>query len=458
MTDAEAIVARVRATIAERALLRGGERVVLAVSGGPDSMTLLHAMLSLAGELDLTLHVAHVDHRLREDSDKDAALVEHEAASAGLPFHLHVADPSPERGVSPEDRARRIRLGFLSEVAREVGASRIATGHTRDDQAETVLMRLVQGTGRRGLGGMTPRRWYTIRPLIDLRRSETEGFCRTRGLQVAMDPTNLDRRIVRNQIRWGALPMLRDTLNAQIVDALARLADVAREEDAYLDAQAAAGIRADPRDEETHLDIEALRGLPRALQRRALRLATWTHNGATFAFEHTDRLLAFALQANPSAVLDLPEGIRARVEYGSLVLGPRTVEAPPAAVELIVPGETALAGWDMRVQAWVTNEPVTTWPDGKGMCVVDADRIERPLQVRAPADGDRFTPLGVAGTKKLGDLFTDARIPRARRPLVPILTDASDSIVWVIGHRIDARAAVSDSTTRFLWMSTEGAP
>lgn len=437
-------------------MLKGGEHVLLAVSGGPDSLTLLNVFARLAPERRLSLHVAHFDHRLRDGSDDDAAFVKRQAARLGIPVTIGVADETaPIRGMSPEEAARSRRLRFLAGVAAEIGAARVATGHTLDDQAETVLMRLLTGAGRRGLSGIPPVRWWYIRPLIDVRRSEVEAFCRALRLRPRIDPTNDDPAFLRNLIRHQTLPALGGTLDARLPEALARMADVLRDEDYLLDRTAAERAAVHRTDDGSAIGIDLLRELPAALQRRAIRLLARTE-GDGIDFAATEAVRRLALSGTTGKSLDLPGDLRARVEYGVLVLGPApSPEVPATSVELDVPGETDLLRWSLRARAWITARRPNAWPDGRGMCVLDADRVPFPLRVRRWRAGDRFRPLGMSRQKKVGDFFTDARVPRGARARVPLVVDAEDRIVWVVGHRIDDRAKVTDATARALWLAIQ---
>lgn len=449
-------LARVRRTVDDRELLKGGERMVLAVSGGPDSLALLYSFTRLAHHYDLELHVAHFDHRLREGSDRDAAFVARQAKRLGLPATVRVADSAePIGGMSPEEAARSRRLAFLGEVAGSVGATRIATGHTLDDQAETVLMRMLVGAGRRGLGGIPPRRWYYVRPLIDTRRTQVEAFCRALRLRPRIDPTNADPAYLRNQIRRETIPALEGSLNVRLIESLARLADIVRDEDHYLDQRAAALAAPEPVEGGSRLAVSVLRELPPALQRRAIRLLA-RHEGPGIDHAHTEAVRALALGGRTGQELHLPGPLSARLEYGFLVVGhvsPSDVPAEPVA--LAVPGETDLPPWGFALRAWVAGNRPATLPDGRGVCVLDADRVGLPLRVRRWRPGDRFRPLGMPGWKKVGDFFTDAKVPKARRAEVPLVV-SHEGIVWMVGHRIDDRVKVTERTRRFLWLAVEG--
>src|SRR5207245_556021 len=222
------------------AMLAGGETVLVAVSGGADSVALLHLLQSLAAEWQLRLHVLHVDHQLRADSAADADFVRALGVRLGVP--VDVATVTVDRRGSLEDSARSARYAALETSAARIGAERIALGHTADDQAETVLMRLVQGAGVRGLSGVPPVRGRIIRPLIALRRSALEAELRRAGLSWVEDPTNRDPKFLRNRIRHELLPLLSDSYNPEIAAALVRMAALARETVTALDETAAAEL------------------------------------------------------------------------------------------------------------------------------------------------------------------------------------------------------------------------
>ncbi|MFP5225695.1 MAG: tRNA lysidine(34) synthetase TilS, partial [Actinomycetota bacterium] len=292
---------------------------VLAVSGGADSLSLLEAMVRLRDSLRVTLHVAHCDHGIRPSSPDDADFVRARAAEHGVGFHLGHADPKPPKGRSLEEHLRDQRGAFLIEIANEVGAARILTGHTLDDQAETVLMNLLTGAGRRGLGGMPPTRWRTGRPLIDMRRSDTEDFCKALGLEPRLDETNLDPNFLRNRIRHQIIPLLRE-INPRLDVHLAHLSDVSRDEDYLLDAAAVVAIPPQAREAAGAVSLEALHLAPMALQRRVVRLlARNEHLALTGA--QVDQILAMSRTGREGASVDLDGALSAWLEDGLLMLG-----------------------------------------------------------------------------------------------------------------------------------------
>jgi tRNA(Ile)-lysidine synthase len=451
-------VATVRRTIDERALFKGGERTLLAVSGGPDSLAMLHAFARLAPQYDLDLHVAHFDHRLREGSGADAAFVARQAAALGLPATVRAAEETtPIPGRSPEETARDRRRAFLQEVAEGIGAVRIATGHTMDDQTETILMRMLFGTGPRGLGGITPLRWWYVRPLIDARREQTVAFCRALRLRPRIDPTNDDPAFRRNVIRNETIPFLASTLNAGLTESIARLGDILRDEDHYLHGLALSQAPAEPNPGGgSRLSLDAVRRLPVPIQRRAIRYL-FSVEGLEAGAMQTEAVRRLVVSDKTSGQVDLQGPLSARLEYGFLVVS----RAPSPAgsvtpVELAVPGETDLPTWGVRARTWISAERPASLADGRRECVLDADRVTFPLRVRRWHSGDRFRPLGMSRQKKVGDFFTDEKVSRTMRAGVPLVVDDDGTICWVAGHRIDDRVKVSPRTARFLWIEFEG--
>jgi tRNA(Ile)-lysidine synthase len=312
--------AEARETIRRYRMLAGGERVVAAVSGGPDSTVLLSVLVGLRRELSLDIHVAHVNHGLRPDAAEDAAAVAKAARTCGCPYHEAAVDvraaASRERR-SIEDAARRERYAFLARVADQVHAAIIATGHTLDDQAETVLMRLLRGSGPRGLAGIPPVRPHdgvrVIRPLIEISRAGITEYLARRGLDAREDSTNRDVAMLRNRVRLVLLPIL-EGYNPDVRRALARLAEVVRDEADALDALSAAEVEAvlHGTNASVHIPPEAFASLPVALQRRVLREAIRRVRGndPQIAFVHIEEARLGVLSGRSGGVYEAPGGVR----------------------------------------------------------------------------------------------------------------------------------------------------
>lgn len=324
------ILARVRRTLRERALLSRGERVLVACSGGPDSAALLHVLRRLAPSLELDLHAASVDHGVRPDAAREVELAGALAASLRVPF-TPLAITVPREGASAQAKARVARYAALFEHAARVGASALAVGHTLDDQAETVLLGLARGSGARSLSGMAPRRGLWRRPLLAVRRTTTEAACAALGLQPWSDPTNDPASVphgqeapLRSRVRHDVLPVLTSVLGPGVPEALARTAELLRDDADVLDLLAA-DLLERARDgtgpgDPTGLDVEVLADAPDALRRRALReaiVAAGSPAGSVHRV-HVEAVDALLTRWTGQGPITLPGGVRASRTYGRL--------------------------------------------------------------------------------------------------------------------------------------------
>jgi tRNA(Ile)-lysidine synthase len=468
---------RFRDTIHHHTMMRPGDLVLVAVSGGPDSTALLTLLGDAAGELGIGLHVAHLNHGWRgREADRDAAWVRRLALRRGLPVTIGRVEPGAwkrgaGRSFSLEARARTLRQRFLRDTARGVGATRIALGHTRDDQAESFLMRLLRGSGRPGLAGTYPIfDGLFVRPLLDLRRGELLAWLRRRRIRSCVDSTNRDLRRTRNRIRHRLIPRLEKEFNPEVVEALARAADLLRDEEAYLGERAAeafARVALDGAGGST-LAVEALLGLPVALRRRVVRLAIASVRGHLRGIdrEHVEGVLRL-LERSGTARTGLPDGLQARIRAGRLYLGMEDPSVPGAGTGTgglcPIPGELPLPGFGIRLRARLLkraaggpvppNGPPGAKP-GPGRACLDADRITGPLLVRARRPGDRFVPLNGPGTRKVKSFLIDRKVPVDERGRIPLVL-SGDRIAWVVGHQIDDRFKVTPGTRRMLVLEKE---
>jgi tRNA(Ile)-lysidine synthase len=438
---------QVERTLRRHAMLAGGETVLVAVSGGADSVALLHLLLGLAVDWRLTIHVLHVDHQLRADSGRDTDFVRALGARLGVP--VDVVAVTVNSGESLEAAARAARYAALEAHATRIGAHRIAVGHTADDQAETVLLRLVQGAGVRGLAGIPPVRGRIIRPLIEQRRATLESELRRAELSWVDDPTNRDPKFLRNRIRHELLPLLTDAYQPEIVGALGRVALLARDTIATLDGVAAAELdRLGAWDDDAvTLPLDPLRALPRQLAAEILRqaaarlgsrapLRAWAHRGLARALAVPPPRRPFRL----GGVIVEVSGSRAR-----LAARPPT---PLAERALSIPGRTELPEIGRALEARVVGADAYTIAREPGRVAYDADELTGPFLVRARRPGERFVPFGGA-ERRLKTFLIDAKVPRWDRDRVPVI-EADGAIVWVAGLRRGATARVTARTRRVL--------
>ena len=450
----------------------GARPLIVAVSGGPDSIALLVALTTAAVPARPSLTVAHFSHGLRPRAqEREAALVESVAARWGLPVvrgQADVAGCAREERLSLEEAGRRLRYAFLAGAAQECGAGAVALGHTLDDQAETVLLRLVRGTGLRGLGAM--REWAPwrdpvsdastalLRPLLEVERRETLAVCDEARIIPAQDPSNRSMLFSRNRVRRRVLPEL-EHINPQVRQALARLASTAQADEALLESQArslmedleerCAGGFSWPRQE--------LAAMPPPLLARLFQRA-WEElrgPGAALSQAHLEAIMS--LLPGPSGRrLDLPGNVRFSVEYGRCTLGPHVSgqPLPEEQVQLRIPGVVRVGGW--AVEAWRPVQgqeaPADPWT-----ALMDAEAVGSGLAIRRRRPGDRFHPLGMDGTKPLQDFLVDEKVPRWERDQVPLVV-GDRGIAWVVGRRLAAWAAAAPGARETVAIAFRGPP
>ncbi len=408
-----------------------GARVVVGCSGGPDSL----ALLVLAREAGYQVVAVYVDHGLRENSGFDADVVAAAAARFGARFRSVTVDVDGRANV--EARAREARYAALERVRDEEDAVAILVGHTRDDQAETVLLNLLRGSGTAGLAGMAPRRGNIVRPLLGMRRAETREICMRHSLVPVHDAMNDELRHRRVWLRREVIPRLEQGASRDIVEVLARQADLLRDDDALLDDLARPHVTDDAR---------ALAELPPALARRVVR--QWLGSPPPSAAS-VERLLEVARGERSAA--QLPGGGRVERVAGRVVVSPPERDAPLPPVELPLPGRVRFDG--LELEAWVEHSPPTAWPDGRFCVVCDADVVGEHAVIRVAEAGERFRPLGRSGSKLVRDALAEAGVPASRRDRAPVV--AAGGLIWVVGYRIDDRTRVTSGTRRFLWLSAE---
>ncbi len=450
--------------IQREGLIQGGEALLVGVSGGPDSVCLLHILHQLREALRVSLHVAHLDHRLRgADSAADAVYVSRLAQRLGIAATVEQSDVKAyrkERRLSLEQAAREVRYDFFCEVAESVGAKRIALGHTQDDQVETILMHLVRGTGLAGLRGMQPiSAWQkrhggallVVRPLLEVARAQTEEYCRAHNLEPRSDFSNFSPSFLRNRLRHELIPLLR-SYNKNISAALLRTARAAADDLSFLEAQVSQVWQQVVTEQPNGLllNTEALLSLHPSLRRHLLRraLAVLLGDLADIESIHIEKMME-ALSKPAGKRLSLPRGLLFHVGYNTCLVTKGAYDICPfPALEgehkLQVPGDTMIPGWRVRANIVSLGEKA----EGFRACL-DLDEAGTDLVVRSRRAGDRFQPLGMTEPKRLQDFMVDAKIPRSWRDRVPLVC-SPQGILWVVGWRIAERVRVKDSTRRGL--------
>nr|WP_230202405.1 tRNA lysidine(34) synthetase TilS [Paenibacillus ihumii] len=467
------LVERVRRTGEEQRLWSPGDCIIVAVSGGPDSVALLHILHAIASrpEQKLSLVCAHINHGFRpEESLEEAEFVQGLANKLGLPFELGNLDiPSYIRqsGRSTQLAAREKRYEFLHTVAKKHGAASIALAHHADDQAETVMMRIIRGSGATGLAGMRMRRREhnvnLIRPLLRIYKAEILQTCQDAGIPYRIDSSNLQNKYARNAIRLDVLPFL-GQYNEQLAESLNRLADTLGEEDDYLQQMTGRAYRelVTPDGAGLAFQVGPFAALHAALQRRLIKLIL---NYLPFGMEESDfvkieRVRQGVIQSSPTTwSLDLGGGLQCVREYDTIRFIPNAAEGNDGLRYTYhvntVPAEVAIQGLgaSLLFAQTTAGQDAVSMAHGKDRAVFDADKLVYPLTVRSRQPGDMMKVMGLNGTKKVKDIFIDEKIPPSLRSRIPIVTDGQGRILWIPGIRRSSIAAVGQHTSSVLLMT-----
>ncbi|MDJ0780394.1 MAG: tRNA lysidine(34) synthetase TilS [Desulfosarcinaceae bacterium] len=466
---------RVVATIDTYGLLSDKDIVLVAVSGGPDSVALLQVLLRLRNLYRITLQIAHLNHGLRAGAAEDQAFVESVANNLGLPFHADRRDVDAYRhakGLSLEEAARQVRYTFLRAVADKRNCTKIAVGHQADDSAELVLMNLLRGSGPQGLSGIPPRNGRIIRPLIDIHRDWIEAYVDAHRLTYRQDVSNADMAFTRNRVRHELIPYLEKRYNPRLRQLLHRTGHIFRDEGVWIENQihsAYPGLGPERCAEGVRFRRARLRSAPAAVQRRVLRwgLAMIAGDLKRLRFSHIEQIRRLAQMSEAGLKwLDLPRGIRVMTDLEWIVLKLETAEERrirrdggepdqfrPFRYEVACPQDdpivVSLPDIDAQLTLQCDIHGNDAGPDPPQRARFDVDRLKFPLVLRSTLPGDRLQPLGMTGRKKVSDLLIDCKIPISMRHRHPVLISGG-RIVWLVGVRMAADARIRADTRRLL--------
>ena len=467
------ILHTVRETISAHRMFNRGDAVLVAVSGGPDSIALVHIIFTLAVEFSLRPAIAHLNHCLRgSDSDRDAEFVADTARQLGAPIYSDRKDVlgfQQSHRLSLEEAARMVRYDFYNAVAAEYGFNKIALGHHSDDNAELVLINLLRGSGPLGLSGIAPvRDGKIVRPLIHLRRSGILDYLAAKKLPYVTDTSNTDPAFIRNKIRHHLIPALQTAYNPKIIESLNRLGEIVRVEDQWFD-QALEPVFEQcvlsKTDGKISLNLPAFNELPKAVKRRVVRKAILgvKKDLRRITLLHVDTILHLVEKDRDTGRLNLPDGIlvsRNNVELAIVKINKdissnnhKIIQKCAPDYQYVIPAAGSLFIREADVSITLREIDVAELPDFKeiGACIAffDLDRLRYPLLVRNLRPGDRFSPLGLSGTQKVKKYFSNHKVPLGQRNKCPLLL-SSGNIIWIAGHCIDNTVKVSALTRRVL--------
>lgn len=457
MSTFQNLIKKVTATITKYSMLTGGEKILVGLSGGPDSVCLLHVLTSLKDDFKLDLNAIYIDHGLRpHETETEIEFCKNLCERLCLPFttqSIDVNSYAQEQGMNLQEAARGLRYGIFEETAYQIQADKIASGHTADDQAETLLMNLFRGSGKKGLSGIPPVRGKIIRPLILTKRTEIERYLDEGKIAFITDSSNLKKYYLRNKIRLSLMPILKQ-YNPDIIDTLSRTAEILRDEERYFEVivtKTMMKLISRKTDARIELFLAPFAIMDKVIMRRVLRRAIDETKGIRgTSLIHIDDIIELIRKGNPGDRIYLPKGIRVIKGYATIIL---TSESPVQlnTYTLTVPGETILkeAGILIKASLMEGQESLRESGFGTTLGIFDADQLTFPLMVRPRKNGDFFYPFGFGKRKKLQDFFVDEKVPRDERDIIPLLM-SGDDIVWIVGYRGDDRFQVTDKTKRVL--------
>lgn len=448
------MLAKVLQYIREQSLITSGDLVIVGVSGGPDSMALMHILSQLRLQLNFQLVVAHLNHGLRPEAAAEEKFVRDYCQTVPLPFYsrqVDVQEMATRGKKSLEEAGRDCRYQYFAELAAELGATRISTAHHRDDNAETVLLNIIRGSGIKGLRGIRPINGIIIRPLLCLTKNEIESYLAENSIKYCIDLSNYSTDYLRNRIRHNLLPLLQQDYNPRIVDGLNQLADIAGTENDAMETQTAyfwEELIMKQETDEIILDAHRILDLHRAYQRRIIMKALSVMQGEN-SWDATDVKLVTNLLSKPgsSRRLQLKQGLYVKKVYGQIIFTRKLSEKTHFHYKVTVPGQVYIkeTGITYSFQL-LQREDFKPQADD---LYLDYDKIKGHLYLRSRQPGDVFSPRGMQGTKKIKDFFIDLKVPQAQRDQVPLLV-AEQRIYAIIGFRIAQDAAVDETTTRIL--------
>lgn len=454
-------VEKVKKTIKKYRMLESGDRVIVGVSGGPDSMALLYALNQIKEKYNLVLKVAHLNHGFRgEEAQREAQFVEEMAQKLELPFEVKAFDvPAYKKksSLSSQEAARVIRYQFLEDVRKKFNAKKIALGHNANDQAETLMMWLLRGTGVKGLSGIPPvREGGIIRPLIETTREEIEVYLKEREIPFVIDSSNQKTDYLRNRLRHELLPLLEEHYNPQLVKSLVQTASILRREDEYLENIAKDLLKEIVVSKDSRsvvIDSKGLLALPSVIQMRCVRGVLEQVKGdlRRISSTHIYDIIKIVSNDKPHRVLKLPEGIRVEKSYNHLTVTLHQTAPPPFYYQFTsLPDQVSIEeiGREMRFETLEGGNHLID-KENFDLAYLDEGKVLMPLTIRNAKPGDRFQPLGMKGEKKIKDFFIDEKVPLKERKRIPMLF-FGDLLGWVGGMRINHRLRVTKGTRKIL--------
>jgi len=458
------MIDKVLCTIKKHNLIEKGEGVVVGVSGGPDSVCLLHILCSLKDQLALKLYAVHINHMLRgKEAEQDEIYVRELCGKLGVPLFtaaFDVKEISKKEGISAEEAGREIRYSQFRHFASKAGATKIAVAHNKNDQAETILMHIMRGTGLDGLKGMEYMRDGIIRPLLDIERKDIEDYCKVHQLNPRQDSSNLESIYTRNKVRIDLIPCINRLFHVDMVESIHKMCLLIKDDVDFIESSAAMHYeRCAESDGEggVRLDLSKLAAFHPAIRKRVVRHAIKEVKGDLKGIEsvHIENIISLIKDGRTGSETHLPNGLRAGISYGFLKIHIRCDDKPFAFSEAIkIPGTTWIQPINSSIESFIENKGanIEDYSNIRYNSLVqffDYEKLKKGINIRNRREGDIFKPYRSNGTKKLKEYFIDNKIPREERDKIPLVA-LGNEIVWVIGYKISDKFKVTENTKTVL--------
>ena len=440
-------------------LISKGDNIVIGLSGGPDSMALLYCLYEIRKSLDFNIIAAHVNHGVRgEEALADQLFTEDICHRLNIPYHTINVDMNKfgrDKGISAEEAGRELRYGFFRNLLRSSGGGKIAVAHNKNDQAETLLMRIMRGTGVDGLKGMEFKSGDIIRPILNVSRKEIEDYIKTNNIETVLDKTNLLPIYSRNKVRLELIPYIEKNFNPNIIESLWRLSQTSSLDVSFLELYCEEKFNLLVKEQkENCIIIDGIKFNVEqgCIKQRLLRMSIQKLIGDLQGFteQHIASLLELFTRLETGKQIDLPFGLIGRVSYDDLIIERVTSDIHSDFNHKLEIGENYFKDLNLNLKLTIIdNYDGLNLGKGKDKKYFDYNKIKGSLHIRNRKSGDKFTPLGMNGSKKIKDYFIDKKIPRERRNRIPLLVD-EENILWIIGYGVSDLYKVTRNTTKIL--------
>lgn len=454
---------RVFDTVKKHSLIETYDNVLIGLSGGADSMALLYILLELQEEMDFNILVAHVNHGVRgDDAKRDQKFVKDQAEKLNLPYYTKDVDMvgyGKEKGITSEEAGRELRYGFFRDILKSVGGGKVAVAHNKNDQAETLIMRFMRGTGVDGLKGMEYIAGDIIRPILGIDRADIERYIETNNIEIVTDMTNFQNIYNRNKIRLELIPYIEENFNPSIIEAMWRMSEISSIDSDFLNVHSEKIYEKNLKikdDEKIVLDAKGFEGIHPSMSQRIIRKSILEFGSSLQGISEAQisNVMDLIEKKETGKEVHLSNNILIRTNYDEIIIQMRRREdKKDYNYEIDYPGLVNFQniGYSFNIEV-LSREQYAHEKKASNTSYFDLDKISGPLRVRNRKNGDRFVPFGMRGSKKIKDYFIDEKIPKDLRDKIPLIVD-KESIIWVIGYRTDEKHKISDKTRNILKVS-----